>query len=702
MSLSVRSDMELSDRPYQYQLIALIAFALAPHVVVFPWWVVAMCVSALVYKSLHLKFDLRLPSKWMVYAVGFIYSLAIFSHYRTVFGAEAATPLIALLTSLKLLETNRDRDVRFVVVAGLFLIMTHLLVDQSLVSTIYMAVGLGAAVFLLMQVQQSDRSINWKIARRVARDLVLTLPLWGLLFFAFPRFSIGFSRSTQTRAKVGFSGGIGGVQMDQLVESKQPVFRARFFDENGLPKQVGTSDLYWRGATLLQGQGLNWEPSSMGTSRLLESGESAKSAIEQGGLKGRHYSLRFFENQAESVLFTLGRAVTVHTEDRPVRLKSLTDSTLRSLSRLSSQIEYVIQSEPNESAIVQELDDAELLQTRARVEQLSPALQKLVFELSRKRIQPNLISTLETIEEFFRTGGFRYTLKFKGPAPKSVTDFLLRNRQGFCEHYAAAAAVLLRELGFATRVVVGYHGGKWNPFTESILVRERDAHAWVEVYSGKRWIRFDPTASVSPLRISAGADIYDLDEDELFLLSQQSEESRAQNLSSSGILGQIELAWDYAQFGWERFLLGYDKSQQRRWLEEFVLSLLDLQLGRKATLFGLFSIGIVLLALFIAFGTIAVRKRFNERDLVVQFQLMKQVLSESGVVIGVQMGPHTIAQMVPSEAARQVLFELSDFYFSGEADELSTKRRKARERELACRLSQARQELLSQGRASST
>lgn len=76
-----------------------------------------------------------------------------------------------------------------------------------------------------------------------------------------------------------------------------------------------------------------------------------------------------------------------------------------------------------------------------------------------------------------------------------VEDFLFRTRAGHCEHFAAAMAVLLRCLDIPARVVTGFSDGEWNPYARVYVVRQRNAHAWVEAWvpSVEAWVTFDPT-----------------------------------------------------------------------------------------------------------------------------------------------------------------------------------------------------------------
>jgi transglutaminase-like putative cysteine protease len=75
----------------------------------------------------------------------------------------------------------------------------------------------------------------------------------------------------------------------------------------------------------------------------------------------------------------------------------------------------------------------------------------------------------------------------------TVDDFLLRERRGHCEYFAAGMVALMSSLGTPARIVGGFYGGKLNPLTGWFVVRREDAHAWVEVYDGAAWKTFDPT-----------------------------------------------------------------------------------------------------------------------------------------------------------------------------------------------------------------
>lgn len=104
------------------------------------------------------------------------------------------------------------------------------------------------------------------------------------------------------------------------------------------------------------------------------------------------------------------------------------------------------------------------------------------------------------IQRHFTDGSFVYDQDVKPEADSdALLRFLIEDRRGFCQQFATAMAVLVRELGYPARVAVGYRSG--TPDGDTYVVQNRDAHAWVEVYfPGVGWLTFEPTPSrPSPL-----------------------------------------------------------------------------------------------------------------------------------------------------------------------------------------------------------
>lgn len=80
-------------------------------------------------------------------------------------------------------------------------------------------------------------------------------------------------------------------------------------------------------------------------------------------------------------------------------------------------------------------------------------------------------------------------------AADPVCNWLKSGSQGHCELFAGAFVLLARDAGYPARLVVGFTGGSWNSVEDYFVIRNRDAHAWVEIFdqTAKEWLRVDPT-----------------------------------------------------------------------------------------------------------------------------------------------------------------------------------------------------------------
>jgi transglutaminase-like putative cysteine protease len=98
------------------------------------------------------------------------------------------------------------------------------------------------------------------------------------------------------------------------------------------------------------------------------------------------------------------------------------------------------------------------------------------------------------IQQHFHSDGFRYSTDVDvADDPDALLTFLTQTKAGFCQQYATAMAVLVRELGLPARVAVGYQAGTLQD-DGRYLVQSDDAHAWVEVFfEGYGWLQFEPT-----------------------------------------------------------------------------------------------------------------------------------------------------------------------------------------------------------------
>jgi hypothetical protein len=111
--------------------------------------------------------------------------------------------------------------------------------------------------------------------------------------------------------------------------------------------------------------------------------------------------------------------------------------------------------------------------------------------------QPSAFDVAQAMESYVReTIAYNEAIE-PPPADQDVVDYVLfDSREGYCEYYASAMAVLLRAEGIPSRVVGGYFPAPFDPAEGGHLYREKNAHLWVEAFfPGYGWIPFEPTAN---------------------------------------------------------------------------------------------------------------------------------------------------------------------------------------------------------------
>lgn len=131
--------------------------------------------------------------------------------------------------------------------------------------------------------------------------------------------------------------------------------------------------------------------------------------------------------------------------------------------------------------------------------------------------------------------GYGYTLDLLGvPGEHRVEEFLFRHRRGHCELFASAMVLMLRAEGIPARFVTGFLGAEYNPIESYFVVRQSNAHAWVEAeVADGAWEVFDPTPpSGRPLMDASGV---------------------------GRMLGQV---YDFLVFRWDRYVLTFGFADQ--------------------------------------------------------------------------------------------------------------------------------------------
>ncbi len=125
---------------------------------------------------------------------------------------------------------------------------------------------------------------------------------------------------------------------------------------------------------------------------------------------------------------------------------------------------------------------------------LPPEIRALAQSLTREQSTP--YEKVSAITQYLRTEiKYSPSIPSTPPGEEPLDWFLFTLKSGFCNYYASAEVMLLRSVGIPARLAVGYAQGE--PAADgTLVVHERDAHAWPEVYfPGIGWVDFEPTAS---------------------------------------------------------------------------------------------------------------------------------------------------------------------------------------------------------------
>lgn len=127
-----------------------------------------------------------------------------------------------------------------------------------------------------------------------------------------------------------------------------------------------------------------------------------------------------------------------------------------------------------------------------------PALARMVQEISGGERMDALEFARRATAWLHARHAYSLSVKIPRGEGDDIVRWLDSNEPGFCEYFAAGLTVLCRAAGHPARVIAGFHGGTRNGFENYFMVKNSDAHAWVEVFDGAgAWIRQDPTPGSS-------------------------------------------------------------------------------------------------------------------------------------------------------------------------------------------------------------
>jgi len=593
-------------------LLAASALAVAPHMTYQPAWVSIAFAVVWAWRAWLAWRGARRPSVIVTVGLAFIGTVATWSSFGTIFGREAGVVLVQLMLALKLLELTTTRDGIVAIYLGFFVVLTNFLYSQ----TIFMGAWTVGVVWLLVATliafhmrTPSPRAVITKSGMM----LLQALPAMLVFFVLFPRMSgplWGMPKDAYSSLS-GLSEDMSPGTIGNLALSDAIAFRAEFDGPIPLPRT-----LYWRGIVLNEFDGVTWRPSpAAGVGPGFDVQPAAQPTTYRVTLEPH--------NRRWVFALDLPRAA-------PRGYLTWRDYQLRSVAPLTTRVRYEAISYLSYRAGLA-LSGFE----RTRMLRLPPGNERareLAGQLTAGAA--NAREAAVRVLAHFREQPFRYTLTPALLGQKPVEEFLLRTREGFCEHYAGAFTFLMRAAGVPARVVTGYQGGEVNTVGNYLIVRQSDAHAWSEIWiAGEGWVRVDPTAAVSPDRVERG--MRAVIPDTGFIPALVGGERLAW-------LNSFRLSWDALNNQWNLWVLGYSQERQRTVLQRFGISDTDWH-NLTVILLGLLSAGVLAALVAVLWRG----RRKASRDRVVRaWGKFCAKLARAGVVRAPHEGPLDFAARV--------------------------------------------------------
>jgi hypothetical protein len=350
------------------------------------------------------------------------------------------------------------------------------------------------------------------------------------LFFILPRTAeAAFSRFARRAHVPGFADQVTLGQMGGIRNTSRAAMHIRIWSSQD------PGPLKWRGAALGDFDGRRWSnPVRQGAYIRVENGHADLEDIDRGRGRRLNYHVDFDALDGEALFFA---GLPEKVDLRSAYLVRSAEGNYTLSGRPPDRFHYDAYSlldEPPEAPSWRYPPPVLPLKERERYLELPDRLDARIPALARAMAGAagSDVERARAIETALGRG-YRYWLK--GPDRETadpLADFLFTRRQGYCEYFASAMAVLLRTLGIPARLATGFQSGEYNPITELWVVRASDAHSWVEAWMpGRGWSTFDPTPPDAEAR-------------------------------RPGLLARASLYLDAAQIFWEEWVVGYDEGRQ--------------------------------------------------------------------------------------------------------------------------------------------
>lgn len=544
--------------------LAALTVSLAPHVPYLPFWITGASIFCGIWRYSIERRRRPLPSPWLRASLALACFSGVLVVYSSISGVGPGSALLAIMASMKLLETRQRRDQFVLLFISIFLVMSALLREQYLWSLPYLVMSLLLIMTAWLRTSATAEETNGASIRSGGRLVLYAAPIAIAMWIFFPRIATPFwAVPIDTSSGVtGLADSMSPGDISSLSQSDAVAFRVTFSGSVPAPR-----DRYWRGIVLTQFNGRSW------------SANEPLFGDNRGDLQYFGDPVRYritLEPTRQQWVFALDMP---YGWDLP-RTQLVQNQQLARIRPIDQRVAYNAISYTKYRA-----GTSLRVPFRDWYRRLPEGSNPRTAALARQlhHTAGSDMDYIQAVLRKFHDEPYFYTLEPPALGSQPVDRFLFDTRRGFCEHYASAFAVLMRAAGIPARIVLGYQGGETNPLGEYMIVRQSDAHAWTEVWlDDTGWYRIDPTAAIAPERVEAGSRGADYDATgSVWGLS-----------ATSALWHRLGLTIDAINAKWNDWILGYGPENQNRfmlWLgmddpdwQKLMLSLIAAVLGLVA------------------------------------------------------------------------------------------------------------------------
>tara|TARA_B110001454_G_scaffold219202_1_gene252037 strand:+ start:129383 stop:131350 length:1968 start_codon:yes stop_codon:yes gene_type:complete len=516
-----------------------------------PIWCFSLGILFWMWRLFCHLFDFTIPSRKVTGFLSFLALVVILLDFRTLMGKEPAASFIIILSGLKALEFSDESEKDFLVLLGFFLISSKFLFSYDL-TYLLLSLPIYASLTLNLFPNAWLKGSRQLALRYLGKVVLLAIPMAAAMFILLPRITKTLLEiPTNSRyGSSGFSDSVSPGSISQLSQNNEIVMRLELFNN-----RFNLSELYFSGLTLEKPNQMAWTAIRDNDGLRIS---AAPVEVDYRLILEPHYKVQ---------VFSLKNTDKMAAEGYPIYYDSnfnfRFDTFIEKKAFIQASISAAKRSASNAS-IERNRVEPDLL---GLTDEQKTQLNNLATQFKKNGATPETIS--KSLLDYFAENRFIYTLNPGDQPQLTLYDFLFKSKKGYCEHYASAMALLFRLSGVPARVIVGYHGGEFNPVGGFWTVRQKDAHAWVEyVNSQNRWVMVDPVTVVAPQRIELGFNMYDSIVNDLL-----TEEEIKNKLRGGDVFSKFSMWFDNVNYRWSTLLLEYDFDKQKDILKSLNLSL---------------------------------------------------------------------------------------------------------------------------------